>query len=88
MKVPGIEDNPTNMKLILSVLQKHVIEPIQAVNGVDGIEKARQCSPDLLLMDIILHGMDCLETARQIKNINNMKDVKIIAITSKISRGG
>ena len=86
-KVLVVEDNPNNMKLITLVLKKHGYETIEAVSGEDGVEKAATENPDMILMDVLLPGIDGLETTRQIRKIESMKDVPIIAITSYAMAG-
>lgn len=82
-----VEDNPNNMKLITLVLKKHGYETIEAVSGEDGVEKAATENPDMILMDVLLPGIDGLETTRRIRKIKSMQKVPIIAITSYAMAG-
>ena len=54
MRALVVEDNPANMKLITKVLKKQGYEPIHAICGEDGVEKAASEHPDIILMDILL----------------------------------
>src|SRR5207248_8893381 len=47
-----IEDNEKNLKLVRDVLQVKGYATIEAVNAEDGIELAKTCNPDLVLMEI------------------------------------
>ncbi|MCE8422611.1 MAG: response regulator [Candidatus Methanoperedens sp.] len=87
MKVLVVEDNPVNMKLLMLVLKKYGHEAIPAINGTEGVEKAVRYHPDLILMDIMLPDITGLEATKQIREIKNMADVKIIAITSYAMSG-
>ena len=86
-KVLVVEDNPNNMKLITLVLKKHGYETIGAVSGEEGVEKAATENPDVILMDVLLPGIDGLETTRRIRKIESMQKVPIIAITSYAMAG-
>lgn len=86
-KVLVVEDNPNNMKLITMVLKRNEYETIGAVTGEEGVEMAASENPDIILMDIQLPGIDGYETTRQIKELESMKDVPIIAITSYAMAG-
>jgi len=85
MKVLVIEDNPQNMKLIAFVLKKYGHVLIEASCGLEGVEKAINLQPDLILMDIQLPDIDGLEATRKIRK--TMLNIPIIAITSYAMAG-
>ena len=55
-----------------------------AANGEDAINLAREHKPDVVLMDIVMPGMNGIEAARWIKEIDN--DIRIIILTMEISK--
>ena len=61
-------------------------ECIEAVNGVDGIEKARQSKPDLVLLDFSMPEMNGLETAKAIKQTNPA--IPLIMLTAHVFAAG
>lgn len=53
----------------------------EAVDGLDGVKKAREFSPDVILMDIGLPNMDGIEATQRIKEF--LPDVKVLIFTSR-----
>lgn len=81
-KILVIEDNEQNMYLVNFILEVHGYEVIQARNGSDGISKAREHKPDLILLDIQLPVIDGYTVARELRKINTLQNVPIVAVTS------
>ena len=76
-----VEDNPKNLKLVRDVLQHFGYEVIEATSGEDGVRLAGEASPDLILMDLQLPGIDGAEALRQIRAGRN-PDVPVVAVTA------
>jgi len=77
-----IEDNPSNMKLAVFLLEKEGYEVVQATDAEEGIRIARQRLPGLILMDVQLPGMDGLAATRLLKADAETRHIKIIALTA------
>lgn len=77
-----IEDNEQNLYLTTFILVKNGLTVIEARNGQEGIDLACKQIPDLILLDIQLPLMDGYEVARRLRQIENVRDVPIIAVTS------
>jgi two-component system cell cycle response regulator DivK len=86
-KILIIEDNEQNLYLLTFILKKHDYEVLQALNGLDGIEKVKKTNPDMILLDIQLPEMDGYEVARELRKIPESKIIPIIAITSYAMAG-
>ncbi len=87
MKILIVEDNPQNMKLVTTVLQKSGYDTLQAVDADSGIMIARQELPDLILMDIQLPGMDGLTATKLLKGDRLTSDIPVIALTAFAMKG-
>jgi two-component system, cell cycle response regulator DivK len=77
-----IEDNEANRYLARFLLEKHGIEVVQAMNGVEGVKLALASPPDLILMDIEMPEMDGYEAARRLRADPATAAVPIMAFTS------
>ncbi|HHJ07421.1 MAG TPA: response regulator [Anaerolineae bacterium] len=86
-RVLYIEDNFENRLFVRRVLESMGLELLEAEDGMTGIEVAQNESPDLILMDIGLPGMDGLETTTRIRQDQEIKDIPIIALTANAMKG-
>ena len=76
-----VEDNPKNLKLVRDVLTYSGYEVIEATTGEDGVRLAHESSPDLILMDLQLPGIDGAEALRQIRAAEESR-VPVVAVTA------
>src|SRR5213592_3146354 len=77
-----IEDNPANLDLMVYLLQAFGHQPIQARDGLSGVEAARGGTADLILCDLQLPDIDGYEVARQIKSGSAGHAVPLVAVTA------
>ena len=78
-----IEDNPASLEIMKARLSAHGYEIITAMDGVQGLELARQELPDLILSDIMMPKMDGLEVCRRLRNDPDLPFIPIILVTAK-----
>jgi two-component system cell cycle response regulator DivK len=76
-----VEDNPKNLKLVRDVLTYSGYEVIEATTGEDGVRLAHESSPDLILMDLQLPGIDGAEALRQIREADEIQ-IPVVAVTA------
>lgn len=78
-----IEDNPANLKLIEQLIARYPdLRLITAQNGNDGIELARRCVPDVILMDINLPGINGIEAMKIIRLDPVIAHIPIVAVSA------
>ncbi len=81
-KILIVEDNPLNLKLIRDVLEFQGFDVITARSGEEGVAMASDASPDLVLMDLQLPGIDGHEALQRIHADPRCRDVPIVAVTA------
>ena len=81
-KILYVEDNPDNVYMLTRRLKKKGFELIIAGDGQEGIDKAIEESPDLILMDLSLPTMDGWTATAKIKEMEQLKDIPIIALSA------
>src|SRR5882757_5736315 len=82
-----VEDQEDLRGILRDLLGGSGYAVVEAVNGRDGVEKARSERPDLILMDIQLPILDGYEATRQIKADPNLAATPIIAVSSFAMKG-
>lgn len=87
VKVLVIEDNEKNRYLISFILKGEGFEVIEAITGEEGVEMAVRETPDLVLMDIQLPGIDGYEATRRIRDSPANGNIPIVALTSYAMSG-
>ena len=81
-KILYVEDNPDNVYMLTRRLKKKGFDLVIAGDGQEGIDKAVEEKPDLILMDLSLPTMDGWTATAEIKKIKEVKDIPIIALSA------
>jgi two-component system, cell cycle response regulator DivK len=81
-KILRVEDNEMNRDMLSRRLQRRGHEVLVAADGADGVAKAREEVPSLILMDMSLPILDGWEATRQIKADPTTSAIPIIALTA------
>jgi NarL family two-component system response regulator LiaR len=76
------DDHPMMREALLTALAEETdIEVVgEASNGIEALQLAQECKPDVILMDLLMPGMDGLEAIGRIMEVN--PEAKILVVTS------
>ncbi len=77
-----IDDNITNLKVVMEYLQAYSFEILVARNGTDGLESAELAKPNLILLDVQMPGLDGFEVCRRLKANPETAVIPIIFMTA------
>jgi CheY-like chemotaxis protein len=80
-RVLAIDDELDTLTFYSEVLEDYNLTPITAVNGLEGLRKAREEKPDLILLDIMMPKKDGTKTYKELKSDPDLKHIPIIIIT-------
>lgn len=78
-----VDDEKDVIELVRYNLEKHGFTVIGALTGEAGLDLAIHQSPDLILLDLMLPGMDGLEVCRRLRRDNKTSRIPIIMLTAK-----
>ncbi len=82
-----IEDDIANKTLIGKLLSAAGYQVLEADNGLDGIQLAREENPDLILMDMSMPGLDGYETTTRLKSAKATAKIPVVAVTAHAMKG-
>jgi len=81
-KILIIEDEPDQILMMKMRLEANSYEVFQALDGEEGLEKARKIKPDLIILDLILPKIDGNEVCRRLKEDPLTNKIPVIIITA------
>ncbi|MEQ9236320.1 PAS domain S-box protein [Coleofasciculus sp. E2-BRE-01] len=81
-KILIVDDRWENCAVLRSVLEPIGFDIQEAANGQEGLDKAREWQPDLILVDIVMPVMDGHQMTQELRQIPEFKTTPIIAISA------
>ncbi len=78
-----VDDEPDVLEFIGYNLRKEGFNVHTASNGNDAIKTAQQVKPQLILLDVMMPGMDGIETCEEIRKLPHLKDVLVAFLTAR-----
>ena len=86
-KILIVDDNRMMLHALSEYLEKMGYDIEVAASGLDALDYLENEVPDLIIMDIVMPGMDGVETTRKIREDPRIKDVPVVAFTSQSNQG-
>jgi len=82
-KILIVDDDRLNVRILSSILRSEGFDVAEADSGEHALEAYAKFLPDLVLLDVVMGGIDGLETCRRLKNTYNGKCAPVVFITAK-----
>lgn len=76
------EDNPASMEFLAELLTSSGYDVVQATNGQEALQKIAANSPDLVLLDIQMPGLDGYSVLRRVRGDEKMARLRVVAFTA------
>jgi two-component system, OmpR family, alkaline phosphatase synthesis response regulator PhoP len=83
VKILLVDDEPDILEFIRYNLQKENYKVLTAGNGKEGLDLARKEIPDLVILDVMMPGLDGIETCQEIRRISGLENVLIAFLTAR-----
>ncbi len=81
-KILIVDDNPTNLRLLLEVLETRGHSVLVATSGAKALQVVAQARPDLVLLDVMMPVMDGYEVCRRLKADPATAEIPVVFITA------
>lgn len=78
-----IEDSATESLAFSRILKDHGYDVVTASSGEEGIRKAHELKPDLILMDVLMPGVNGFQATRRLTRDPKTASIPVIMVTSK-----
>ncbi|QCX52464.1 response regulator transcription factor [Elizabethkingia sp. JS20170427COW] len=78
-----VDDEMDILEILSYNLSKEGYKVITAQNGVEGIEKAKEYLPDLILLDVMMPEKDGIETCQELRTIKELDNSLIIFLSAR-----
>jgi len=77
-----VDDNPVNLKVLCDFLHTCHYRVVIAQSGEQALENVHKNSPDLILLDVMMPGIDGFETCRRLKENSKTKEIPVLFMTA------
>ena len=78
-----VDDSPTDVHVMQTALEQSGFRTASAADGGEGIRKARELHPDLILMDIVMPGLNGFQATRELAADPATRSIPVIMVSSK-----
>jgi twitching motility two-component system response regulator PilH len=78
-----VEDSPTDRQYLTDILLKNGYKVSAVDSAEEGIAKARQLQPDLVLMDIVMPGLNGYQATRELTRDASTRHIPVIIVSAR-----
>ena len=78
-----VDDSSTALMMERMILDRGKYEVVTARNGAEAVAKARECQPDVIVMDVMMPEMTGIEACRQLRSDRETCEIPIILVTTR-----
>ena len=86
MKILLVEDDASVLAVTKKRLEIEGYEVVTAIEGLDGLNKARSEKPDLIILDLMLPNLNGHQICAMLKHDSKYRDIPVIMLTSRFQK--
>ena len=78
-----VDDSPTEVHVMKKALEKSGYQTATAQDGAEGVRMAREMTPDLIFMDVVMPGINGFQATRSIAKDPETSTIPILVVSAK-----
>ncbi|MEN9461633.1 MAG: hypothetical protein RIS84_1653 [Pseudomonadota bacterium] len=78
-----VDDSPTDAYLVKNMLEGQGYQTSEASNGEEGVQKALETKPNLIIMDVVMPGLNGFQATRKITKAPETSMIPVVIVSSK-----
>src|SRR3712207_254756 len=82
-RILAVDDTPENLEILRIRLEAQGYEVVTAADGEEGLARARELEPDLVLLDIMMPKLDGISVVKLLKQDAALRFIPVILVTAK-----
>ncbi len=82
-KILCVDDDKPTVTIVSMVLKKEGYQVETALDGHDGLKRARETKPNLIILDIMMPDIDGFEVCRRLKDDPETREIAVLMLTAK-----
>jgi CheY-like chemotaxis protein len=86
-KILVADDSPGGRELVRTILEQGGYQVLEASNGAEALESAREFHPDLIILDLHMPQLDGFGVIRQLRSEEGFAATPVMALTASAMRG-
>jgi len=86
IKILVVDDSDIILKILKGFFSIYYVQIITSRNGLEGIKKALETKPDIILLDLLMPNFDGIKMLQVIKLMDNLKQVPVIVISGNTDK--
>ncbi len=81
-KILIVDDDPDLVEAVSMLLEAEGMVPLAAYGGVEGLQKAKEEKPDLIILDVMMPDMDGFAVAKKLAADENLKNIGLVMLSA------
>ena len=82
-KILVVDDDPGILRLLEYTLTREEYQVLTASNGIEGLRKAQEDGPDLVVLDVMLPGLDGFEVCHRLRSSPSTAQIPVMMLSAK-----